>query len=97
MVLCGGVGNEDKAATEEVHNLAKQIQQSVHGKLNATFNVFEAIAYRTQVVAGTNYFIKVHVGGEKYVHLRVYKNLQQQVSLHSVQEDKTKEEPITYF
>lgn len=60
MVLCGGVGNEDKAATEEVHNLAKQIQQSVHGKLNATFNVFEAIAYRTQVVAGTNYFIKVY-------------------------------------
>ena len=59
MVLCGGVGNVDKPATEEIHNLVTQIQEGVHGKLNTTFNIFEAVSYRTQVVAGTNYFIKV--------------------------------------
>ena len=50
-----------------------------------------------QVVAGTNYFVKVHVGDNKHVHLRIYQDLQQNVSLHSHQTDKSHEDEIEYF
>ena len=61
MPICGGINEQDKEATQEVHDLIKKVQESVHSKLNATFNVFEAVSYRTQVVAGRNYFIKVSI------------------------------------
>ena len=44
-----------------------------------------------------NYFVKVHIGDDKHVHLRIYKDLQQQVSLHNHQADKTLEDDLEYF
>lgn len=60
----------------------------------------KAVKYSTQVVAGTNYFIKAHVGNGRYVHVRAHKPLPHTgkgVELHSVQTDKTETEPIEYF
>jgi len=50
-----------------------------------------------QVVAGMNYFVKVHVGDQKHVHLRIYRHFSGTVSLHSHQTDKTHEDAIEYF
>ena len=50
-----------------------------------------------QVVAGTNFFVKVHVGDNKHVHLRIYQDLQQNISLHGHQVDKSLEDEIEYF
>jgi hypothetical protein len=52
-----------------------------------------------QVVAGTNFFVKVctdHDAGE-HVHLRIYRDLQGTLSLASVQEGKAHADPIEYF
>ncbi|KAG8450066.1 hypothetical protein GDO86_002619 [Hymenochirus boettgeri] len=62
--------------------------------------VFKAIEYKTQVVAGTNYFIKVHLGGDKYVFIRVYQTLPHEGSklrLDGFQLDKTEDDEIEYF
>ena len=40
---------------------------------------------------------QVNVGGGKYVHLRVYQDLQQNVQLAGYQLDKEKDSPLTYF
>ena len=40
--------------------------------LGETYSEFEAVKYTTQIVNGTNYNIKVKVGGEKYIHIKVY-------------------------
>jgi hypothetical protein len=51
------------------------------------------------VVAGTNFFVKVCVNHEtgEHIHIRVFRSLQGQLSLHSVQEGKAHEDPIEYF
>jgi len=39
--------------------ITTQIKASAEGKTNKTYEVFVAKSFKTQVVAGTNYFIKV--------------------------------------
>jgi len=50
-----------------------------------------------QVVAGTNFFFKIDVGDGHYVHARVFRNLSQELSVHSVQTDKTENDALAYF
>ncbi|XP_046438913.1 cystatin-B-like [Daphnia pulex] len=95
--MTGGISDNDEPATAEVQTLVEQVKDQITGKMNGTFEVFEAITFKSQVVAGRNYFVKIHVGNDKCIHARIYKNLQREVSVHSIQEDKTREDPITYF
>ncbi|XP_078512755.1 cystatin-B-like [Lissotriton helveticus] len=96
---CGGTGDV-KVATPEVQQLCDQLKADVEKHSGENYNEFVAIEYKTQVVAGTNYFIKVHVGCESYVHLRVYKPLPhtgKPAELSSCQTSKTKHDSISYF
>lgn len=54
------------------------------------------LSYASQLVAGTNYFLKVRVGGE-VVHARVYQDLHGDTRLVAVQRGHTADDPITYF
>ncbi|KAM4044343.1 cystatin-B-like isoform 2-T2 [Anomaloglossus baeobatrachus] len=74
MPLCGGLGSI-KEATAEVQELCNQVKTEVEEKHGKTYPTYVATEYKTQVVAGTNYFVKVRVGDEEYIHLRMYKNL----------------------
>ncbi|XP_036436764.1 cystatin-B-like [Colossoma macropomum] len=99
MSKVGGIGPE-KPATPEVQKICDEVKQQVEQKTLRTFEVFVAKSFATQVVSGTNYFIKMHVGGEEYVHLRVFQCLPHaghKLELHSVQTGKALNEPIVYF
>jgi cystatin-A/B len=58
-----------------------------------------AITYATQVVAGLNYFIKVQIdpARDECLHLRVYKNLQQQLELVGIQKSRHLTDDLSYF
>ena len=71
MKRLGGFGGA-KDANDEVKVLAKEFKPEVEKALGATYSVFEAVKYVTQVVAGTNYKIKVKVGDNQYVHIKVF-------------------------
>ena len=70
-MMTGGFGDV-KEADEDIITLANNMKEKVEETLGETFDVYEPILYTSQVVAGTNYNIKVHVGDEKYVHIKIY-------------------------
>eukprot|EP00913_Durusdinium_trenchii_P020505 g19263.t1 len=74
--------------------------QAQAGGWNGLFSEFTAISYTSQVVAGTNYFVKVKVGDGKFCHLRVHQPLPhtgQPPAVHSLQMDKAEGDAIEYF
>ncbi|KAM3935838.1 cystatin-B-like [Leptodactylus fuscus] len=99
MPMCGGLGSA-KPATEEVQALCDQLKAEVEGQHGKKYPTYVALTFKTQLVAGTNYFVKVDVGNDQCIHLRIYKNLPhagEQLSLTSTQINKTKEDEIVHF
>ncbi|KAM9205260.1 cystatin-B-like [Mergus octosetaceus] len=98
-MLCGGA-SATQPATSETQKIADEVKPQLEEKEGKTFDVFTAVEFKTQVVAGTNYFIKVHVGNDEFVHLRVFKSLPHEnklLSLHGYQSSKLKHDELTYF
>ncbi|XP_035425494.1 cystatin-A-like [Cygnus atratus] len=95
----GGL-SETKPATPEIQHIVDQVKPQFESRENRTYGIFRAIVYKTQVVAGINYFIKVQDSDTGYVHLRVFQALpheNQGPSLVSFQTGKTRDDPLTYF
>ena len=67
----GGFG-EAQAADKKVRALANEVKLKVEKALGLNFSEFDAIKYRAQVGDGTNYKIKIQVGGRKYVHIQIF-------------------------
>ncbi|KAH0501783.1 Stefin-3, partial [Microtus ochrogaster] len=77
-----------------------KIREKLEEKTNEKYEKFEATEYKSQVVAGINYFIKVDVGNGNYVHVKVFQGLAGQdedLVLSGYQTNKTKDDEITYF
>ena len=100
MTLCGGTG-ANKVADDHIKEVCSQIKSAVETHAAKSYATFEPVAYKTQVVAGTNYFVKVKVDdGDSHVHLRVFKGLPHaggELSLHSMQHEKTSACPLEHF
>ncbi|XP_009891382.1 PREDICTED: cystatin-B-like [Charadrius vociferus] len=82
------------------NDAVREVKPQLEEKEGKTFDVFTAVEFKTQVVAGTNYFIKVHVGNDEFMHLRVFRSLPHEnkpLSLHSYQSSKMKHDELTFF
>ena len=94
--MCGGFGNA-RPADDKVKAIALEMKPKVEQALGATYSTFEAVQFTTQVVAGTNYKIKVKVGEGKYVHIKVFEPLpcnNQPKELLSQEADKTLQDKL---
>lgn len=99
MQVCGGTGNQ-RPADEEIHRMCTSLKSQVEVKAGKNFDTFTAISYKTQVVAGTNFFVKVHVGGDDHIHVRIFRPLPHtggEPEVHGVQESKSLNDPIEHF
>ncbi|XP_006091012.1 cystatin-A [Myotis myotis] len=98
-MMPGGL-TEAKPATPEVQEIADEVKPQLEAQTNETYEEFEAIEYKTQVVAGINYYIKVRVGHDSYIHIKIFKPLpqqQQSLKLTGYQTDKSKDDELKGF
>ncbi|KAM9332630.1 cystatin-A-like [Pholidichthys leucotaenia] len=95
MPVLGGFG-EVKPADEEIDKICEKVKDEALKSIGNA-QEFKPVEYRSQVVAGTNYIIKVHTGGETYVHLKVFEDLRGGVDLCGIQTGKKKEDQILSF
>ncbi|XP_077202440.1 cystatin-B-like [Paroedura picta] len=99
-MLCGGLSRGSQAATAETQALVQAVKAEVEAKEGRSFEVFNAVEFKTQIVAGMNYFVKVHTGDDRYHHLRIHKSLPHEnkpPALTSYQSNKEKDEELSYF
>lgn len=98
-MMTGGL-SDPKPATPEIQHLVDQVKPQLESRENKTYGIFTAILYRSQVVAGVNYFVKVQNGENDYVHLRIFEALpheNQGPRLTGYQTGKTRDDPLDYF
>ena len=73
--VCGGYSHARIPTNEEREFLtSRPIRQALEERNQSPFPSFHVVAVKTQVVAGTNYQVKYHVGS-KYVHATIFKPL----------------------
>jgi len=95
-MLCGGT-SDAKEATPEVQEIIETVRAQVEEKLGRSIAEYTLVSYKSQVVAGMNYFAKVHIGNDEHLHLRIWRNPARVITFHSLQHSKTKDEDIAYF
>ena len=84
-------------ANDEIKKIAKDMKEKAEKALGETYGEFEAVKFTKQIVNGTNYNIKVKVGGEKYVHIKVHVPLPAKNAPNELLEqckDKTLADPL---
>ncbi len=86
-----------KDADNEVQGYIDQVKPKVEEAVGRTLNTYTAVKYSTQLVNGTNYFVKVNVGDDKFIHVRLHKAFSGEVTFARCQDNKTKDEELTYF
>ncbi|CAL1279850.1 unnamed protein product [Larinioides sclopetarius] len=96
MPMVGGTGDV-KEPDENIHQITKQIKNEVQAKTGLLFDEFEPVKYKSQLVNGTNYFIKVKHAPTQHLHLRVHKSFAGEVTLSAFQLDKKLEDELEYF
>lgn len=96
----GGLGREmDK--DDEVTDVVKQIKPLLEAKTNTKYEYLEVVSYKTQIVAGKNYFVKAKAkpenGAESIIHLRIYRDLSRKLELTAHETDKSLNDELKWF
>lgn len=64
-----------READSEFINWTKSFKDQVESQLNKHFDTFDAVSFTTEMLAGSSYKIKVHVGDDQYIHMNVFRPL----------------------
>ncbi|KAK1138440.1 cystatin-B-like [Acipenser oxyrinchus oxyrinchus] len=91
---------ETRLATKEEQQICNAVKNKAEELAGKNFAVFTATKFRSQVVAGINYLIKVHVGGAECVHLLVFQPLPcegKSLVLNGIQTSKHQDDELVPF
>lgn len=95
-VICGGF-NAESGLEEDEFAMVCSLQDAVVAQLGAAVTHFTPVAVRKQVVAGTNYWVKVQVGESNFIHVKIFKPLpytNQPAEVKEVHSGKTHADPL---
>ncbi|XP_043854722.1 cystatin-A1-like [Dromiciops gliroides] len=95
-MMLGGL-SETKAATPEIQEIVDKVKSQYEKKSNEKCEQFEAVSYKSQVVSGYIYYVKVALGKERYSHLKILEPLphtNEPLELLDFQTGKTKDDEL---
>ncbi|GFS16925.1 cystatin-B [Elysia marginata] len=98
-MMCGGT-SDSMPADKEIQTLIETVREQSEEQAGKTYEQYKAIEYKSQIVAGTNYFVKIQVADSEYIHVLIFKALPHVNALPKLsaqQLNKTKEDPVEYF
>jgi len=98
--VCGGL--QERAVDDLVRSACDAVRHDVANRAKtdaADVEVAECtpIASKSQVVAGTNLFVKVRVADGQFAHIRIWCKLDSSIELSDVQWGKSEGDEIVYF
>ena len=99
-MMCGGP-SEVRACEEgsDDYTMIMSMRQQMEEKHGMPFEMFDIVHYSTQVVAGTNYAVKVQIGCEEWASVKIYKKLPHQGEEKEItawKAGQTMENPISF-
>lgn len=72
--MCGGF-TDYTPIKNDVKQLAMSHKSDAESKLGLTFSLYKPVEFKSQVVAGTNYLVKVKVDNGKHIEVKIHKPL----------------------
>lgn len=86
-------------ANDETQALIDQVKEAVQVQENFPLAPYRAISFKSQIVAGTNYIVKVNVNTDGYIHLKIFQPLpgNGQPKLENIQNGHTVDDEIEIF
>lgn len=70
-----GEWTAEMAVTEEVEDMCIKMKSDIEKKAGVQFDVFIPKTYRSEPQCGGHYLVKVKVGDDKHVHVKVCGNV----------------------
>ncbi|XP_076444860.1 cystatin-B-like [Babylonia areolata] len=97
---CGGLA-DTRDATEEIIAYCEEVKEKVKEKCDKELGKYRPVSYKSQVVAGTNFFVKIEIAeGGECIHVRLFRPLphtQDPLELVDIQTGKTLVDAIEHF
>jgi cystatin-A/B len=93
----GAFGQGRQLEADELELVLSLQQHIVSATPDFSTSTFEPVSVKSQVVAGMNYWVKIKVDGDEYIHVKIYKPLPYTNSPPTVQEvirGKTLDDPL---
>ncbi|RWS10189.1 intracellular cystatin-like protein [Dinothrombium tinctorium] len=95
--MVGGISQEAKPVDDTVKEICEKIRSELEGKIGKKFEQFSPLSYKTQLVNGVNYFIKVKVADNEHYHIRAHKAFSGEVTLAAHEANKSESDEIGYI
>ena len=94
--VCGGTGPA-QPMNDEVKELCEKVKSDLEHAMGKTFTIYTPHSYKSQVVAGMNYFTKIELDDKAFAHVKIYKHFSEEVKYISHEHPKGENDEITYF
>ena len=72
-MMCGGYSTSSRPADDRIKAVVDKVRGEIEAKCGKSIE--DVHSYKSQVVAGTNFKVKVSVGGEEYIHVSIFEPL----------------------
>ncbi|XP_076822806.1 cystatin-A-like [Clavelina lepadiformis] len=96
-MACLGCLSPQRTATDVVDAIAIGVRPEVEKQTGEKYTRYFAVSFRSQVVAGIMYYIKIDVGDRNYIIIRVWWKVEQRFQLEGVKTNVKESDPIEPF